>query len=190
MVKLRRSHLTILLLGVDQYGFMMRRQWLQEISTEHHPKVSQKIWTLPPHSYHSAIVLRTQSGNRRNMKLTAICLYFYGSFFQFCLLCWQGRYWLTDRPTVSQSAPISLPSLVSIFQFQDNFANFCPKSVIQWAGSMKNTNQSRWRLKSESLAVRFLNINYLEIWRELRMRYRINKAEASQRLLGLNVLFE
>lgn len=52
MVKLRRSHLTILLLGVDQYGFMMRRQWLQEINTEHHPKVSQKIWT-----YHRTAII-------------------------------------------------------------------------------------------------------------------------------------
>jgi len=52
MVKLRRSHLTILLLGVDQYGFMMRPQWLQQINTEQHPKVSQKIWT-----YHRTAII-------------------------------------------------------------------------------------------------------------------------------------
>lgn len=110
MVKLRRSHLTILLLGVDQYGFMMRPQWLQEINTEHHPKVSQKIWTchrpavIAPECYG----LCPQSGNTSNMKLTAICLYFYGSLFQFCLLCWQRRYWL-DWPdkTVSPVQSVS-----------------------------------------------------------------------------------
>ena len=138
MVKLRRSHLTILLLGVDQYGFMMRRQWLQEINTEPHPKVSQKIWT-----YHRTAIIAPWcygpspgSGNTRNMKLTAICLYFYGSLFQFCWLGWQRGYWLTDWPSSQSTQYPALSSLVSIFQIQDNFANFCPK-LIQWAGSIE-----------------------------------------------------
>jgi len=172
MVKLRRSHLTILLLGVDQYGFMMRRQWLQEINTEPHPKVSQKIWT-----YHRTAIIAPWcygpspgSGNTRNMKLTAICLYFYGSLFQFCLLCWQRRYWL-DWPDKTVS-PVSIrlcPHLLASFSFK----TILQISAQSWSNGQavsKNTNQSRWRLKSESLAVRFLNINYLEIWPGLRWK--------------------
>lgn len=172
MVKLRRSHLTILLLGVDQYGFMMRRQWLQEINTEHHPKVSQKIWT-----YHRTAIIAPwcygpcpQSGNTRNMKLTAICLYFYGSLFQFCWLggAREDTDWLTDQ-AVSQASIRLCHHLLASLSFK-TILQISAQSWFNGQAVSKNTNQSRWRLKSESLAVRFLNINYLEIWPGLRWK--------------------
>jgi len=42
-VRAEENHLTVLLLGTDQYGFTMRPQWSQDINTDSHPKVSQKI---------------------------------------------------------------------------------------------------------------------------------------------------
>lgn len=171
MVKLRRSHLTILLLGVDQYGFMMRRQWLQEISTEHHPKVSQKIWTLPPHSCHSAMVLRTVLSQVTPGIWSWLQSVSISTDLSFSFACFADREdtdWLTDWPRVSR---------VSQYQFlwHHLLASLSFKTILQisaqsWSNGQavsKNTNQSRWRLKSESLAVRFLNINYLEIWPEL-----------------------
>jgi len=164
MVKIRRSHLTILLLGVDQYGFMMRRQWLQEINTEPHPKVSQKIWT-----YHRPAVIAPECYSEVTPAIwswlqsvsisTDLC-------FSFACLAGRGDTAWTDQRQSVRAVSGLCPHLLASFSFK----TILQISAQSWSNGQavsKNTNQSRWRLKSESLAVRFLNINYLEIWPEL-----------------------
>jgi len=152
MVKLRRSHSTILLRGTDQYGFMMRHQSSQDIKTDSHRKVSQKIWT-HHRTEGRASLLQSVSNS------TDLCFFF--SF--------------ASRAVLTVSEPGLWPGCCTVKTWLCHHckngnlsASFSFKTILQISAQSlstngqavsKHTNQSRWRLKSESLAVRFLNIN-------------------------------